>query len=64
VVFMGPSMDGMPGMYGFDAGADWQEVRIPLRDVVNADFKRLKLISIGTMNPGPFRFQIDNVRIE
>jgi ABC-2 type transport system permease protein len=64
VVFIGPVMEGMPGMYGFVAGADWQEVRIPLKDVANADLRRVKLISIGSMNPGAFRFQIDNVRLD
>lgn len=64
VVFMGPSMGPMPGMYGFVAGPEWREVRIPLKDVANTDLKRIKLISIGSMNPGPFRFQIDNVRLD
>ena len=64
VVFIGPVMGGIPGMYGFTASQDWQEVRIPLKDVANTDLQRIKLISIGSMNPGPFRFQIDNVRVE
>ena len=64
VVFINPVMGGIPGMYGFTAGPEWQEVRIPLKDVANTDLQRIKVISIGSMNPGPFRFQIDNVRVE
>ena len=30
-----------------------------------ADFKRVRAIGIGTMGPaGPFRFEIDDVRLE
>jgi hypothetical protein len=64
VVFMGPASGAMPGMYGFTAGPEWQQVRIPLKDVVNTDLQRIRLISIGSMNPGAFRFQIDDVRVE
>ena len=64
VVVMGPVMDAIPSMYGFVAGPDWQEVRVPLQDLGNADLKRVKLVSFGTMTPGKFRFQIDNVRLE
>ncbi len=61
---MGPAVDGIPPMYQFTAGADWKEVRVPLANLAGLDLKRVKLISIGTTTPGPFRFQIDGVRIE
>jgi ABC-2 type transport system permease protein len=64
VVFGGPVLSGIPAMYGFTAGPDWQEVRIPLKDLANADLQRIKFISIGSMTPGSFRFEIDGVRIE
>jgi hypothetical protein len=64
VMFIGPRIDGMPPSYGFTAGPNWEEVSIPLHDMGTLDLKRVKVISIGTMNPGPFRYDIDNVRIE
>jgi ABC-2 type transport system permease protein len=64
VVVMGPRVDAMPGMYGFVAGPEWQEVRVPLHDMGGIDLQRIKVISIGSMSPGDFRFQIDGVRIE
>ncbi len=65
VMFIGPRMDGgMPPSYGFTAGPEWKEVSIPLQELATLDLKRVKVISIGTMNPGPFRYDIDNVRIE
>ncbi len=64
VMMMGPALDTIPAMYGFTAGAEWQEVRVPLRNLGGIDLKQVKLISIGTMTPGAFRFQIDDVRVE
>jgi ABC-2 type transport system permease protein len=64
VMVMGPALDAIPAMYGFTAGTDWQEVRVPLQTFESADLKRIKLISFGTMTPGAFRFQIDDVRVE
>jgi len=64
VVIMGPRVDAMPGMYGFVAGPEWHEVRVPLQDMGGVDLHRVKVISIGSMSPGEFRFQIDGVRIE
>jgi hypothetical protein len=64
VVIMGPQVDAIPGMYGFVAGPEWQEVRVPLHDLGGVDLQRVKAISIGSMTPGEFRFQIDGVRIE
>jgi ABC-2 type transport system permease protein len=64
VIIMGPQLDAIPAMYNFVAGPEWQEVRVPLRDLGGLDLHRVKAISIGSMNPGAFRFQIDGVRIE
>jgi ABC-2 type transport system permease protein len=64
VAITGPVMDAIPAMYGFTAGPDWQEVKVPLQDLGNLDLKLVKAISFGTMTVGPFRFQIDDVRIE
>jgi hypothetical protein len=32
--------------------------------MASIDLARVKLISFGTMSPGAFRFQIDDVRVE
>jgi hypothetical protein len=57
--------DSIPLMYDFEAGPDWHEVRLTLAEFSNADFKRVRLIGVGSSGaPGPFRFQIDNVRLE
>jgi ABC-2 type transport system permease protein len=64
VVIMGPALDAIPAMFPFVAGADWQAVSIPLQGLSSVDMKRVKLISIGSMTPGPFRFQIDDVRLD
>ncbi len=64
VMFLGPAVDTIPAMYSFAAGPEWREVNVPLKDLAGLDIQRVKMIGIGTMNPGPFRFEIDNVRIE
>jgi ABC-2 type transport system permease protein len=64
VAISGPVMDAIPAMYGFTAGPEWQEVKVPLHELGGLDLARVKAISFGTMAQGPFRFQIDNVRIE
>jgi ABC-2 type transport system permease protein len=65
MVLSGLVQDSIPLMYDFEAGADWHEVRLILADFSNADFQRVRGIGVGTMGPvGPFRFQIDNVRLE
>lgn len=52
-------------MVDFDAGPEWHEVRLELAKYGAADFKRVRAIGVGTMGPaGPFRFQIDDVRLE
>jgi ABC-2 type transport system permease protein len=64
LMVMGPVVDSIPAMYSFNAGPEWQEVRVPLHELGGVDLERVKVISIGTMTPGPFRFQIDDVRID
>jgi len=64
VAIMGPVLDAIPAMYGFVAGPEWQEVRVSLKELENFDLTRVKVISIGTMTPGQFRFQVDGVRVE
>jgi hypothetical protein len=61
---MGPQLDTIPAMYSFQAGPEWQAITVPVGEIANIDLKRVKVISIGSMKPGPFRFQIDAVRIE
>jgi ABC-2 type transport system permease protein len=64
VMMMGPALDTIPAMYNFVAGPEWQAVHVPLENMASIDLQRVKLISFGTMEPGPFRFQIDDVRLE
>lgn len=64
VMFIGPVLNGIPPMFAFNAGTEWQEVSVPLQAVQGIDLKRVKLVSFGSYSPGPFRFEIDNVRIE
>jgi hypothetical protein len=64
LMVMGPALDAIPAMFDFTAGPDWQQVRVPLEALGGADLERVKVISIGTMAPGPFRFQVDDVRID
>jgi ABC-2 type transport system permease protein len=64
LMMMGPALDTIPAMYGFVAGPEWQEVHVPLSNMASIDLERVKLISFGTMSPGAFRFQIDDVRVE
>jgi ABC-2 type transport system permease protein len=66
MVISGLLVDAIPLMYDFETGPEWREVKIDLAEFSNAaDFKRVKAIGIGTMGPiGPFRLQIDNVRLE
>jgi ABC-2 type transport system permease protein len=64
LLVMGPVLDAIPAMYHFAAGPEWQEIRVPLTELGGADLQRIKVISVGSMSPGPFRFQIDDVRID
>lgn len=65
MVISGLAVDGIPLMYDFEAGSEWREVRLDLAKYPNVDWKRVRAIGVGTMGPvGPFRFQIDDVRVE
>jgi hypothetical protein len=65
MVLSGPSMDGIPLMYDFGTGDEWQEVKLDLANFGAADWKRVRGIGVGTMEPtSAFRFQIDDLRLE
>jgi len=65
MVISGLAVDAIPLMYDFEAGPEWQEVRLDLSSYSNVDWTRVRAIGVGTMGPaGPFRFQIDDVRVE
>lgn len=65
MVISGLAVEGIPLMYDFEAGPEWKEVRLDMAKLGAADWKRVRAIGVGTMGPvGPFRFQIDNVRVE
>ncbi|MEO8063309.1 MAG: CIA30 family protein [Pseudomonadota bacterium] len=66
VIFLvGTEGVGIPPMYEFVAGPEWQEVRIELDTLAGMDLRRVRGIVIGAMGPvGNFRFALDDVRIE
>jgi ABC-2 type transport system permease protein len=65
IVISGLAVEGIPLMHEFEAGDDWKEVRLELAEFAAADWKRVRAIGVGSMGPaGPFRFQIDDVRVE
>src|SRR6187399_18954 len=65
LVLSGTPMISIPLMIDFEAGAEWHEVRLEIANLGAADFKRVRGIGIGSMGPtGPFRFEIDDVRVE
>jgi ABC-2 type transport system permease protein len=65
MVISGLAVEGIPLMYDFETGPEWHEVRLVLADYSNVDWKRVRAIGVGTMGPvGPFRFEIDDVRVE
>ncbi|MES1262938.1 MAG: CIA30 family protein [Peristeroidobacter soli] len=65
MVISGLAVDSIPLMYDFPSGPEWHEVKLTLADFSNVDWTRVRAIGVGTMGPvGPFRFQIDNVRLE
>jgi ABC-2 type transport system permease protein len=64
VVFLGATQGGIPPMYGFGTNSEWQEVRIPLADVVGLDLARVHGIVIGSMGPiGDFRLDLDGIEL-
>lgn len=65
LIMSGVSTGGIPLMQDFEAGPEWKEVKLTLAEYSNADWQRVRLLAIGSMGPvGPFRFQIDDVRLE
>lgn len=64
VVMLGARLDTMPAMYGFVAGPEWSEVNVPLAELANLDLKRVRVISVGAMEPlGDFKLQLDDIEI-
>jgi hypothetical protein len=64
VMFLGPAEGVMPAMYGFTAGTEWEEVRIPLKDMAGLDLARTHGILVGSMGPvGEFHFEIDGIEL-
>ncbi|MEO8018596.1 MAG: CIA30 family protein [Pseudomonadota bacterium] len=65
VLFLVGKEEGIPPMYSFTAGPEWQEVRIKLDTLAGMDLRRVRAILIGSMGPtGDFHFTIDDVRLE
>jgi ABC-2 type transport system permease protein len=66
VIFLvGTESGGIPPMYEFVAGPEWQDVSIELDTLAGMDIKRVHAILLGSMAPtGDFRFAIDDVRLE
>jgi ABC-2 type transport system permease protein len=65
IILSGVVVDAIPFMHDFVAGAEWHEVKVNLSDYPNVDWTRVKMIGVVSMGPvGPFRFQIDDVRVE
>ena len=64
MLFSGPTMQGMPAMQSFTAGAAWREVRIPLAAFTGADLATLRAIAITAGQPaGAFELRIDDVEL-
>lgn len=64
MLFSGPSMQRMPAMQPFTAGADWSEVRIPLSAFTGADPAMLRAVAITAGLPeGEFELFIDQVEL-
>jgi hypothetical protein len=65
MIMVRTDVDGIPFMHDFETGPEWREVRLDLTKFSNVNWKRVRMIGVGTMGPvGPFRFQIDDVRLE
>jgi hypothetical protein len=65
MVISGLAVEGIPLMYDFPTGPEWHEVRLDIAKYGSVDWKRVRAIGVGTMGPaGPFRFEIDDVRLE
>jgi ABC-2 type transport system permease protein len=65
MVISGLAVDGIPLMQDFETGPEWREVKLDMPSYSNVDWKRVRAIGVGSMGPtGPFRFEIDDVRVE
>lgn len=58
------SGEGQPGLHPLEVGTEWREIRVPLSAINGADPARVAAISVTQGQPGPFRFDIDDVSIE
>ena len=66
VIFLsGVQVDAIPAMVQFTAGAEWQNVAIPLESLgTTLDRQRVHGILIGSMGPpGDFRFELDDIEL-
>lgn len=55
----------MPSILAFDAGREWKEVRIALKDFPDADLRRVRGIAFTAGQPqGAYAFLLDDVRVE
>jgi len=64
VVFLGATQGGIPPMYRFTAGPEWQEIHVPLKDLMSLDLARVHGIVIGSGEPlGDFRFDLDGIEL-
>lgn len=64
VVFLGATQDGIPPMYGFTAGPEWQEVVVPLEDLATLDLAAVHGVVIGSNGPlGDFHLELDGIEL-
>jgi len=64
MLMSGATLQGMPAMHAFVAGADWAEVRLPLALFSGADLARLRGLGFTAGAPaGTFNLRIDRVEL-
>jgi ABC-2 type transport system permease protein len=64
VIFLGALQGGIPPMYGINTSDEWQEVRIPLKEVMSLDLAAVHGIVIGSNGPlGDFRLELDGIEL-
>jgi ABC-2 type transport system permease protein len=54
----------IPLMQDVATGPEWQEVKLDLARYVGADFEHVKGLGLVSMDLGPFKFQLDDLRLE
>jgi imidazolonepropionase-like amidohydrolase len=65
MIFSGPPTQRQPAVVRFATTPQWAEVRIPLQRFQNADLQQLRALAFTAgPTPGPFSFDIDDIRIE